>query len=240
MKNCINCSAEIDDNARFCEKCGSLQSESLPIEDATRTPETIAEEISEISQISAKKEKKFVFGILGFLKKYYKLLIVIVVLIAVIVGGKTIYDNTHCRYGGCNNANAEGSRYCYSHTCNICTSPKMVGSKYCAFHYYLYDDSVKTTTSNVSSDLKFSNIKIEHNSSYTVVTGTVTNNGTRTYKFVEIKGSFKKSSGTVVDTDSTYAVGGEGLAPGESKTFRMSVTKNYDIKKCDISIIDYD
>ena len=90
------------------------------------------------------------------------------------------------------------------------------------------------------SALKFSNINVTTNSSYTVCTGTVTNNGSKTYKFVEIKGSFKDSSGNVIDTEWTYAVGSEGLAPGESKTFRMSVPKNYNIKSCSISILDYD
>lgn len=88
--------------------------------------------------------------------------------------------------------------------------------------------------------LKFSNIKVSSNSSYIICTGTVTNNGSKTYKFVKIKGSFKNSSGTVVDTDSTYAVGSEGLAPSESKTFRMSVDKNYQISSCSVSIYDYD
>ena len=90
------------------------------------------------------------------------------------------------------------------------------------------------------SVLKISGVSVTSNSSYTVCTGTITNNGKKTYKYVEIKGSFKNSSGTVLDTDWTYAVGSEGLAPGESKTFRMSVPKNYDIKSCSVSITDYD
>lgn len=86
--------------------------------------------------------------------------------------------------------------------------------------------------------LKFSDIEIEHNTSYTVCTGTVKNTGKKTYEFVKIKGSFKNSSGTVLDTDWTYAVGAEGLAPGESKTFRMSVPKDSSIRSCSISIMN--
>ena len=67
----------------------------------------------------------------------------------------------------------------------------------------------------------------------------MTNNGRKTYTFVEIKGKFKNSSGTVLDTDWTYAVGSEGIASGESTTLRLSVKKNYDIKKCDLEILDY-
>lgn len=107
---------------------------------------------------------------------------------------------------------------------------------------YLSSSDNKSQSSSYESAytaLKFSNIKVNSNSSYTICTGTVTNNGNKTYKFVQIKGSFKDSSGTVIDTDSTYAVGSEGLAPGESKTFRMSVDKNYRISSCSVSIYDY-
>ena len=76
------------------------------------------------------------------------------------------------------------------------------------------------------------------NSSYTVCTGTVTNYGEKTYEYVQVKGSFKDSSGTVLDTDWTYAVGSEGLAPEESTTFRLSVPKNNNIKDCSVSIMD--
>lgn len=108
---------------------------------------------------------------------------------------------------------------------------------------YLSSSSSSNSSSTYESAyaaLNFSNIKISSNSSYTICTGTITNNGEKTYKFVQIKGSFKNSSGTVIDTDSTYAVGSEGLAPGESKTFRMSVDKDYSISSCSVSIYDYD
>lgn len=88
--------------------------------------------------------------------------------------------------------------------------------------------------------LDFSNLQVSSNSSYTICTGTLTNNGNKTYKFVKVKGAFKNTSGTVIDTDWTYAVGSEGLAPGESTTFRMSVDKNYQISSCSVSIYDYD
>lgn len=90
-----------------------------------------------------------------------------------------------------------------------------------------------------SSTLTISNLKLKHNSSYTVCTGSVTNNGKSTYLFVEVKGAFKNNNGSVIDTESAYACGGEGLAVGESSTFRMSVPKNIDIVNCEVSILDY-
>ena len=106
--------------------------------------------------------------------------------------------------------------------------------------YMSSSSSNSSSYESAYSVLKISGVSVTSNSSYTVCTGTITNNGKKTYKYVKIKGSFKNSSGTVLDTDWTYAVGSEGLAPGESKTFRMSVPKNYDIKSCSVSITDYD
>lgn len=103
-----------------------------------------------------------------------------------------------------------------------------------------YNGNSGSSYESAYSALKISGVSVTSNSSYTVCTGTITNTGKKTYKFVQIKGAFKNSSGTTIDTDSTYAVGSEGLAPGESKTFRMSVSKNYSISKCSVSIYDYD
>ncbi len=88
--------------------------------------------------------------------------------------------------------------------------------------------------------LKIQDVKVTSNSGYTICTGTVKNTGSKTYKFIEVKGSFTDSSGNVVDTDWTYAAGSEGLAPDESTTFRLSVTKNSQITSCSVSLLDYD
>lgn len=85
--------------------------------------------------------------------------------------------------------------------------------------------------------LSISDVEVSNNSLYCVCTGTVTNSGSRTYSFVKVKGAFKNSSGTVLDTDWTYAVGAEGLAPGESSAFRMSVDKNYRITDCSVTLM---
>lgn len=88
--------------------------------------------------------------------------------------------------------------------------------------------------------LAITNVKMENNSSYNKCTGRLTNNGAYTYRFVTVKGSFKNSNGKVLDTDWTYAVGAEGLAPGESTTFTLSVKRNTNITKCTVTLLDYD
>ena len=96
------------------------------------------------------------------------------------------------------------------------------------------------TTESASSALTITSETLTSNSLYTIYKGTLKNTGSRTYTFVQLKGAFKNRSGDVIDTDWTYAVGSEGLAPGESTTFEISVDKNYDIESCSISLLDYD
>ena len=94
-------------------------------------------------------------------------------------------------------------------------------------------------TSSAKTDLAFSGIKLSNNSSYTVCTGSVTNNGTTTYRYVKVRAAFKDKSGSTLDTDWTYAVGTEGLKPGESTTFSMSVPKNIRIETCSVELLDW-
>lgn len=109
------------------------------------------------------------------------------------------------------------------------------------FHKSNSNQSTSTIPNNSfdTSYLSISNIKVESNSSYTICTGTITvkSSSPYRYRFIEVKGSFKNSYGNVVDTDSTYAIGSEGLEPGESKTFRLSVPKDTTIKTCSVSIL---
>lgn len=95
-----------------------------------------------------------------------------------------------------------------------------------------------SSSESMYTAIKISNLKFESNSSYEVCTGSVTNNGKRTYSYVKVKGAFKDSSGKVVDTDWTYAVGSEGLSPGESKTFRLSVPRNSAISSINVTLMD--
>lgn len=55
-----------------------------------------------------------------------------------------------------------------------------------------------------------------HDGSYPYVTGTITNNSSKTVSFVKIKIALYDSNDKVIDTTWTYAIGAEGIAPGES------------------------
>lgn len=146
-----------------------------------------------------------------------------------------------CKSGLCLLPSSFKGEYCGVHTCEIndCINKKATDKNYCYTHSPTPSSGLTYTPEVAENALEFSNIEISHNSSYTVCTGTITNNGRKTYTFVEVKGKFKNASGTILDTDWTYAVGSEGLSPNESTTFRLSVDKNRDITKCTMEILDY-
>lgn len=219
---CRKCGTLLPDDAAFCVKCGQ----------AVKKSETVCADTSMMShesgggkQKNKSKTKMFLIAVTAFS-------------LAVVIG-ETVYSSTRCAEAGCNNK-AEYGSYCILHVCAYpnCTFPRSYGSSYCNMHS---DGGLSQSSRkyDAETDLQFSNLAIEYNSNYTILTGTLTNNGTHTYKFVEIKGLFKNSAGEVIDTDWTYAVGSEGLEQNESTTFRMSVDKNWDITQGAVSILDY-
>jgi len=74
---------------------------------------------------------------------------------------------------------------------------------------------------------------------YMHVTGAVKNNSQNKYTFIRVKVVYKNSNGDIVDTDWTYAVGDEGLEPGEQKYFEIMTKKRTGMEKFAVSIIDY-
>lgn len=228
MRFCKYCGTEISETDELCPNCGrNLKSNST--NEATQKNSTI-NHIETVTK-SIRKHPKFLFGIVALI------VCALIVLIAVNPG--------KCKYSECGNKAVSGSDYCYSHKCAVesCKDSRFLYSNYCYKHYLLYDDDAQEEFGSdpvYSHELKISNVKLSSNSSYTIAEGTITNNSDQTVSFVEIKGAFKTSSGSVVDTDWTYAVGSEGLAPGESCKWRLSVSKDWSIKDCTVTVIDFD
>ena len=69
-----------------------------------------------------------------------------------------------------------------------------------------------------------------HSGDYPYVSGTAKNNSTKTVKFIKIKIALKDVSGNVIDTTWTYAVGSEGLAPGETTQWKVYCSEADDIE----------
>ena len=92
---------------------------------------------------------------------------------------------------------------------------------------------------SIGLSLKVDSIKTS--GSYTYVYCTVTNVSSKyvatRYRYVKVKAQFKNYSGSIVDTDWTYAVDSIWLEPGESKTFYYMV-QNTNVKSATLSFVD--
>lgn len=98
----------------------------------------------------------------------------------------------------------------------------------------------KVNAFNVDVTLKLADVELtlDYDSKYAICTGQVKNTGEKTYYFIRVECAFEDKDGNVLDTDWTYAVGTEGLKPGEAIEFKLSVTKDYNIKSGTVSILD--
>ena len=77
------------------------------------------------------------------------------------------------------------------------------------------------------------------NSSYNRYVGTITNTSNTTHYFIKVRGSFMDENDNTIDTAWTYACGQEGLMPGESTKFTLSVNRDTRIAKISYNVIDY-
>lgn len=215
---------------KFCKYCGAVI--NAP---ASSCPHC-KKKLTDARQTTG--HKTFVFR----KNQWYVIGAILFVLVIIAVAWNTLSSSSrHCSI--CSNKAVNGSKYCYIHKCAVanCNNKLSSGSNYCHTHAELYDeDDDDTSDYTIASQLKISNVKIEHTSrkQYTKATGTIANNSNYTVRYVEIKGAFKDYQGNVIDTDWTYVVGSEGLAPGESCKWSMSVNYDYSIKSCSVSIID--
>ena len=219
---CPECGREsVSEFAEICPECGFAIRDYFEMHNVDKILiNEPSEDETEMLEVSKKKNSK-----IG----------VIVAIVAIIVLVSYYgYSSTRCAYSGCH-------------------SPKSGSSKYCSYHEgvlnYLYSNSYRDNSygssrynnSNKSTmDLKISDVRVYTNSVSTYCTGTITNNGDDTFSFVQIKGSFKDKEGNTVETGNSYAVGQEGLEPGESTSFSIYCDRNNSVKTCDVSIFDYD
>lgn len=220
---CQFCGTELSlEEATFCPHCGHRLNKSN-------------NEPTEVQHL----ENKNLRGC--YRKPWFWIIIVVIITMLVFI----IIKSRQCSVSGCHNAKSDGSDYCTIHTCAISTCNRQrTNGIYCYYHSLDYGNSSYGGSSSYKYvadwQLEISGVTLSESPSFTCAEGKLTNNSTETVRFVRIRGAFKTSNGTVVDTGWGYAVGSEGLAPGETTKWRITVTKDYTISKCDVSIYDYD
>lgn len=221
--NCPECGKEgVSDSAISCPNCG------FPIANHIneQNNSSIEEKVEQEKQKEAENETSL--NPIGLVKKKHrKPLFIVLIVLGIIIIWAIWYSSTRCSYSGCHEHKASSGSYC-------------------EYHKKYLDNLVKSYSSSNSSsykskfDLQISGVSVSTNSAATYCTGTITNNGNTTFKFVKVKGSFKDYSGNVIETGDSYAVGSEGLSPGESTSFRISCSRNTSVKSCSVTIYDYD
>lgn len=92
--------------------------------------------------------------------------------------------------------------------------------------YYYYTNYIEPqytapqiTPSQSTDEVKIEETDCSRDGDYVEVKGYVKNMGNLDYYYVDVKISLKNENGDVLDTYNTYAVGGEGIAPNERKSF---------------------
>lgn len=70
--------------------------------------------------------------------------------------------------------------------------------------------------------------------------GSVTNNTSKTVYFVKVKVSLKDEDYKVIDSETTYACGDEGIRPGDSCKFECYIEKDSEMEYYSAEIYDYD
>lgn len=217
LVKCPECGREnVSDSAKACPGCGFQISAHFNKEDTSKISCDSTTTISENSSSTG----------LSSSESNTKKIVIALCIIGVVIWG-IWYFSSRCEWDGCNDQKASSGSYCTYH--------KSVLNSYTSSYYNSYDYDSRS-----KYDLKITNVSVYSNSASTYCTGTITNNGDESFEFVKVKGAFKDSSGNTIETGDTYAVGSEGLAPGESTTFKIYCEKNSKVKSCDVTVYDYD
>lgn len=195
--NCPECGKEISDRAPHCIYCGCPIDISIKDDNVNNTAnaknETIISRKHTTYKNGASSKKPFL--IIG------SIFFAIALLIGCIILKMTISN------GNVNKSNDTPKTYSSTSS----TSKTISNSSYSL-------DSLNDGETWESA-LEITDIYYGQESSRLVYKASVKNNGKKTYKYIKVKGAFLDRNGKTVDTDWTYAVGSEGLRPGEKSSF---------------------
>ncbi len=88
--------------------------------------------------------------------------------------------------------------------------------------------------------LQITGVYVVKSGEQSIVSGIIKNNGLNFYQNVKIQGDFYDKDGNLVYSNSSYAVGAEGLSPGEDMSFKEIIPIDADISKCTVKVIEFE
>ncbi|MFJ8518993.1 FxLYD domain-containing protein [Lysinibacillus xylanilyticus] len=95
-------------------------------------------------------------------------------------------------------------------------------------------------SSQTENKFKIEDTTCEQDGDYINVHGYIRNIGDINYYYVDVKVLLKNENLDVLDTYNTYAVGGEGIAPNERKSFEASLHYAEGTAGCSYAITEYE
>lgn len=93
-------------------------------------------------------------------------------------------------------------------------------------------------TEDKLENIKFEEVQIFSRDNFMYCEGKIRNTGMREFDFVKVKVEWLDGGGTILDTDYTYAVGSEGLAPNEAKSFSIMAPSDSKMQRARYYIIE--
>lgn len=99
-------------------------------------------------------------------------------------------------------------------------------------------ENTTQTKDKVDLELKLDNVEIL--GSHVVLKANIKNTGDVAVKYVKVKGVIYDADNNVMTTETTYAVGSDGLETGERKIFKMYTDYESGIYYAEVEVIDYD
>lgn len=98
----------------------------------------------------------------------------------------------------------------------------------------------KLEQEKIINPLKIEDEELIFRGNYMYYSGYIKNVGEKTYYYTKIKATYYDNNNNVIDTDWTYAVGSEGLAPNDRKSFQIMTVYNKSVTQGSLSILDYE
>lgn len=92
----------------------------------------------------------------------------------------------------------------------------------------------------IGNTLKIEDEELIFKGDYMYFSGYVKNTGDKNYSYIKVKATYYDEKNNVIDTDWTYAVSSEGLAPNDRKSFEIITRYNKKITQGSLSILDYE
>jgi len=116
--------------------------------------------------------------------------------------------------------------------------PPLLGLGLFATRFSQAMKDVEVQKKNKMESIVFEDVRVHGESGFMYCEGKVRNNGTEAVDFIKVKVEWLGADDRMLDTDYTYAVGGESLEPREAKSFKVMTQRDRGMKSARYYIVE--